>query len=168
MPDHSMDSSRRATTPEAEAAAAAQPSDAKTASLLIIEDAIVHSAIIARIADKLGFSTTSAHSYEDACTLVSAQQFDCITLDLGLGEHVGIDMLRYLWTIQCGAPIIVISQSDKETCDDVVELGRELGLNIYKSVPKPIDLKALRQTLTCIHLQSRPQQPTAANGKNGV
>lgn len=162
MPDYSMHPDRRATATNAVTAVASKRFDQKTASLLVIEDAPVHSAIIARIADKLGFNTTSAHSYEDACAVVSAQEFDCITLDLSLGEHVGIDMLRYLWTIRCGAPIIVISQSDEETCNDVVELGRELGLNIYKSVPKPIDLKALRQTLTYIHLQSQPQQPLSA------
>jgi CheY-like chemotaxis protein len=122
-------------------------------TLLIIEDALIHSAIIGQIAGKVGFVTTKVHSYKDACEVLDAQQFDCITLDLGLGEHAGIDMLRYLSTVRCKAQIIVISQSNKEVCDDVVELGRALDLNVCKSVPKPIDLDVLRETLVGVQAQ---------------
>jgi DNA-binding response OmpR family regulator len=59
--------------------------------LLIIEDTDVHAAIIARSAAKLGFVETKAQSYEKACNI---EQFDCITLDLGLGDHVGFDIFR--------------------------------------------------------------------------
>jgi PleD family two-component response regulator len=83
-----------------------------SSNLLIIEDALIHSAVINRVAGKVGFITALAHSYEDACKALSARQFDCITLDLGLGDHVGIDLLRYLSAIGCGAQIIIISQSD--------------------------------------------------------
>jgi two-component system, chemotaxis family, chemotaxis protein CheY len=125
-------------------------------SLLIIEDAPVHSAIISRVADKVGFITTRTHSYEDACEVLSARQFDCITLDLGLGEHVGFDILRYLSTIGCRAQIVIISQSDKGVCDDVAELGRGLDLSVYECVPKPIDLEGLRETLLHIQAQALP------------
>ncbi len=128
-------------------------------SLLIIEDARIHSSIISHIARKVGFVTTVAHSYEDACKVLDARQFDCITLDLGLGEHVGLDVLRYLSTVRCKAQIIVISQSDKDVCDDMVELGRALDLNVCESVPKPMDLDALRENLVRIQAQSLPQKP---------
>lgn len=129
-------------------------------SLLIIEDELIHSALISRIAGRLGFTTTKAHSYDDACNALEAGQFDCITLDLGLCEHVGVDVLRYLSTIQCRAQIIVISHSDKDVCDDVVELGKALDLNVYDAVLKPIDLDALRETLLHIQVQSLPPKPT--------
>ena len=122
--------------------------------LLIVEDAAVHSAVIDRVAAKLGFITSKAHSYEAACEALNAQQFDCITLDLGLGEHVGLDVLRELSTIKCQAQIIVISQSDEDTSNDVVELGRALGLNVCEALPKPIDLWALRNVLIGIRGRS--------------
>jgi PleD family two-component response regulator len=78
-------------------------------SLLIIEDALVHSVIISHIARKLEFTTTVAPSYEAACKVLGERQFDCVTLDLGLGEHAGLDVLRYLSTIECRAQIIVVS-----------------------------------------------------------
>jgi len=84
------------------------------------------------------------------------RQFDCVTLDLGLGEHAGLDVLRYLSTIECKAQFIVVSHSDKDVCNDMVELGRALDLNVYDSVQKPIDLGMLRDSLALIQLQSLP------------
>ena len=95
-------------------------------------------------------------------TLLEAGHFDCITLDLGLGGHVGVDVLRYLSTIQCKAQIIVISHSDKDVCDDMVELGKALDLNVYDAVLKPIDLEALRETLAHIQVKSLPRYPSPA------
>lgn len=132
-------------------------------NLLIIEDELVHSAIISRIAGRVGFTSTKARSYEEACKVLEAGQFDCITLDLGLGEHVGVDVLSYLSTIRCTAQIIVISHSDKDICDDMVELGRALDLNVYESVLKPIDLEALRETLVHIQTQLLPRNPTPSS-----
>jgi CheY-like chemotaxis protein len=131
----------------------------KRSSLLIIEDAPIHSAIISLIASKAGFVTIEAHGYEDACEVLDARQFDCITLDLGLGEHSGLDVLRHLSTVRCEAQIIVVSQSDHDVCGDMVELGRGLDLNVCASVQKPIDIDALRDTLVRIQAQSLPQMP---------
>jgi two-component system, chemotaxis family, chemotaxis protein CheY len=133
---------------------------AKYGSLLVIEDEPIHSALISRIAGKVGFATTTAQSYEDACKVLGARKFDCITLDLGLGEHAGVDVLRYLSTIRCGAHIIVVSQADNDICHDVAELGRALDLNVCDSVPKPIDLEVLRKTL--VRIQVQPVQQNAS------
>jgi two-component system chemotaxis response regulator CheY len=134
----------------ANAKAESNPAAKNQGAMLIIEDGLIHSAIIDRVAAKVGFSTTKAHSYEDACKVLGERQFDCITLDLGLGEHVGMDVLRFLSTIRCRAQIIVISCSDKDLCDDVAELGKALDLNVCESVPKPIDLETLRGKLVQI------------------
>jgi hypothetical protein len=45
--------------------------------LLIVEDAEVHSAVIDRVAAKLGFTTSKAHSYEAACRALSAERSIC-------------------------------------------------------------------------------------------
>jgi CheY-like chemotaxis protein len=132
-------------------------SASKPGSLLIIEDALIHSTVISRIARKAGFTITRANTYEDACKVLREQEFDCITLDLGLGERVGVDVLRYLSMIRRAAQIIIVSQSDKDVCDDVVELGRALDLNVYGFVQKPIDIEVLYGTLTHIQGQLLPQ-----------
>lgn len=129
--------------------------DRNPSSLLIIEDALIHSTIIGHIADKAGFAPTVAHSYEAACQMLRERQFDCVTLDLGLGEHVGMDVLRHLAAIRCRSRLIVISASEKDVCDETVRIGKALDLNICAAVPKPIDLKALRETLAGIRAQAQ-------------
>ncbi|MFZ3357850.1 MAG: response regulator [Xanthobacteraceae bacterium] len=131
-----------------------EPSDDRRSSVLVIEDAIIHSNIISRIAGKVGFAATGARSYEEACKLLSARQFDCITLDLGLGQRAGFDVLRYLSAAHCRAWIAVISQADRDVCDDMVQLGRALDLNVYIFVQKPIDVALLRETLEHMRVQS--------------
>ncbi len=131
-------------------------------SLLIIEDALIHSTIIGHIAEKVGFTTATARSYEDACEILSARQFDCITLDLGLGDHVGLDVLHYLHATRCRAQIIIISLSDKKVCDEMVQIGKALDLNIDSSVHKPLDLKALRETLEQIRIRAQLQKLTVS------
>jgi CheY-like chemotaxis protein len=128
--------------------------------LLIIEDTDVHAAVIGRSAAKQGFAVTNAPSYENACDILSTEEFDCITLDLGLGDHVGFEILRYLASIHSRTQIIVISATSQETRDDVVELGRALGLRVYASMPKPIDLSALTEMLTHIESHLAHQKET--------
>jgi DNA-binding response OmpR family regulator len=146
-----------------------EPNSQALGKLLIIEDAEIHSAIIARTAAKVGFTVASAHCYEDACYLLRARQFDCITLDLGLGQHAGVDVLNYLSTIGCKTPVIITSASDKDVCDGTVRIGKSLGLNICVPVPKPIDLKALRETLAHIRMHVEMEKlasnPVAQFGK---
>jgi two-component system, chemotaxis family, chemotaxis protein CheY len=122
----------------ARGAAAAGP-----ARLLIIEDVMTHGAVVDRVARKFGFATQKVHDCGEARRALEQQRFDCITLDLVLGEHIGLDILRYLSEIDCRTPIILISQADRGTCEDVVELGRALDLDMAEPIQKPIDLHAL-------------------------
>jgi DNA-binding NtrC family response regulator len=131
------------------------PSAEHPSRLLIIEDALIHSTIISRIAEKNGFTAMIAHSYEEACKLLHEWRFDCITLDLGLGKRAGVEVLNQLSKIEYKMPIIIISGSEKSVCDETVQIGKSLQLNICEPVPKPIDLKALRETLAQIAMQSR-------------
>jgi two-component system, chemotaxis family, chemotaxis protein CheY len=129
-------------------------------SLLIVEDALIHRTIIAKIGDKVGFLTRSANSVEAAEALLRSQEFDAITLDLALGEHIGIEVLRLLAELKSRAPIIVISVSDDAVLEETCRIGRSLELNIRTALRKPIDLKQLREMLEQIKCGS--ELPTTA------
>jgi len=116
-------------------------------SLLIIEDALIHSTIISRVGERMGFSTTTARSYAEAAMLLQERVFDCITLDLGLGRHAGVEVLHLLSVIESKAPILIISGSEHAVCEETVNIGKSLGLNICEPVRKPLDLKILHATL---------------------
>jgi two-component system, chemotaxis family, chemotaxis protein CheY len=131
-------------------------------SLLIVEDALVHRTIISKIGDKVGFVTRSASSVEAAEALLRTQEFDAITLDLALGEHVGIDVLRLLADLKSRSPIIIISVSDDAVLEETCRIGRSLELDIWKPLRKPIDLRLLREMLEQIKLCSGPQKVARA------
>jgi two-component system, chemotaxis family, chemotaxis protein CheY len=115
--------------------------------LLVIDDDNLHRMIICRAAAKAGYVPAGAATYDEAAQLVRDSAFDCITLDLSLGDHVGVDMLRHLWVIGCKAPIIIVSGCDNATCSESEKVAESLKLNVWESIPKPVDLAVLRESL---------------------
>lgn len=118
-----------------------------TRNLLIIEDAVIHSTIISRIAEQVGFSTTTAKSYDDAASLLRQRSFDCVTVDLGLGEHAGSEVFRLLAAAASRVPTVIISGAESDVCEATARFGKSLGLNICEPIRKPVDLVALREAL---------------------
>jgi DNA-binding response OmpR family regulator len=112
--------------------------------LLAIDDDNLHRMIICRVAARAGYAPAGAATYEEAAKLLQEGRFDCITLDLSLGPHAGVEILRHLWVIGCKAVIIVISGCDGSTCDDTFNVARSLNLNIRDVMTKPVDLAVLR------------------------
>jgi two-component system, chemotaxis family, chemotaxis protein CheY len=115
--------------------------------LLVIDDDNLHRMIICRVAVKAGYLPSGAASYDEAAQLVQDGAFDCITLDLSLGEHAGVELLRYLWVIGCKATIIIISGCDDTVCSETVKVAESLKLNVWESIPKPVNLAVLRDCL---------------------
>jgi DNA-binding response OmpR family regulator len=133
--------SSQADLPRASAARAVLP------RLLVIDDDNLHRMIICRAAAKAGYLPAGAAGYDEAVKLAQETAFDCITLDLSLGDRAGVEMLRHLWVVGCRAPIIIISGCDNETCNESTKVAESLKLNIWESVPKPVNLATLRASL---------------------
>ena len=82
--------------------------------LLVIDDDHLHRMIICRVAAKAGYTAgRSGKLRRGRRSSCRRSAFDCITLDLSLGQHAGVEMLRHLWVIGCKAPIIIISGCDE-------------------------------------------------------
>jgi DNA-binding response OmpR family regulator len=128
--------------------------------LLVIDDDKLHRMIVCRTAAKAGYAPAGAATYEEAAKLLQEAAFDCITLDLSLGPHAGVEMLQHLWSIGCKTPIIVISGCDDTICRETVKLGKSLRLNICELLSKPVDLGMLRDWLE--RLRSAPKAAVAA------
>jgi DNA-binding response OmpR family regulator len=103
--------------------------------------------IICRVAAKAGFVPAGAASYDEAAKLAQETAFDCITLDLSLGNHAGTEMLHHLSMLGSTAPIIVVSGADYATCKETVRVAERLNLDIWECIPKPVDLVMLRHFL---------------------
>jgi DNA-binding response OmpR family regulator len=117
-------------------------------SLLIVDDDRVHRMVIARIARQAGYEVDEAATYETTRRLLGEGAYACVTLDLSLGEHGGLDVLQHLARIGFDAPIIVVSGSDDTVREEALAVARRLGVNVCGSFGKPMNLSHLR-TLLC-------------------
>jgi len=133
--------------------------------LLVIEDTDLHLAILARIAAQAGFSVTRASSFDEAIKLLREFDFDCMTLDLSLGERSGVELLYRLSEMNCRTPIIIISASERAVCEETVRVGENLNLNLCELIVKPIDLAFLRETLRRVAIGNRQRQVLEADGR---
>jgi CheY-like chemotaxis protein len=118
--------------------------------LLVVDDDNVHRMVIGKVGVRAGFAVTGAASFEEAAALVRANRYDCVTLDLSLGAHAGVELLQVLADTCSMAPIIVISGTDRQVCDHALRTGKLLDLDIRAPFSKPVDLPTLRQSLTQI------------------
>jgi len=126
--------------------------------LLVIDDDHLHCTIICRVATRAGFAPVGAATYEAAAKLAQEITFDGMTLDLSLGAHAGVEMLRHLWVLGCKAPIIIIiSGCNDAMCRETVRIGKSLNLKIQEPVPKPVDLAMLRYSLERLRAQVQPR-----------
>jgi DNA-binding NtrC family response regulator len=126
--------------------------------LLVIDDANIHRMILCRIGEKVGFEAVGAASFDEAAKLLRESQFDCITLDLSLGERAGVEVLHLLSVINSQAPIIIISGAEQTVCEETLKIGKSLNLNLCTPVPKPVDLATLREQLARIGKQVNLQK----------
>jgi len=115
--------------------------------LLAIDDSALHLSIVCKIAEQAGFASTGATSASEAKRMLSDNTFDCITLDLSLGEQTGSEIMHFLAELKCRTPILIVSGSTDETRKETLELGNLLKLNLAAPVSKPIDLAAFRKSL---------------------
>jgi len=126
--------------------------------LLVIEDTSLHLSIVSKIASQAGFTTTGANSVGEAARLLRERSFDCVTLDLSLGEESGVDILRLLAEMKCRTPIIVVSGSGDEAREETLKIGNFLDLNLCPPIPKPINLAVLRNALAQIANDTQRQK----------
>jgi DNA-binding NtrC family response regulator len=131
--------------------------------LLVIDDDNLHRMIICRVAAKAGYLPAGAATYDEAAELARNNAFDCITLDLSLGEHAGVELLRHLWVIGCKATVIIISGCDDTTCSESRRIAESLKFKVWESIAKPVNLAVLRDSLERLKAdREQPPQVSAA------
>jgi DNA-binding response OmpR family regulator len=131
--------------------------------LLVVDGDSLRRMIICRAADKAGYIPAGAANFAEAAKLAQTTAFDCITLDLSLGQQTG-EILRHLREIDCAAPILIIGNRDAAGCRETLRFARSLGLNVGEPVPKPVDVGMLRYALEQMKIERVLQRGLAAVG----
>ena len=114
--------------------------------LLVVDDDATQRSLIAVAAKQAGHEVTVAPSVAEAIDRLRAARFDCVTLDLVLEDGDGIDVLREMANAKFAGAVIVISGMDAPRRSAARSYARSVGIEL-QSLPKPLDLAALRISL---------------------
>jgi two-component system chemotaxis response regulator CheY len=114
--------------------------------LLVVDDDATQRSLIAVAAKQAGHEVTVAPSVSEAISKLRTARFDCVTLDLVLEDGDGIDVLREMAEAKFAGSVIVISGMDAPRRRAARSFARSLGIEL-QSLPKPLDLAALRISL---------------------
>ncbi len=115
--------------------------------VLVVDDDLVQRRVIARLAAQARHEVLQAASVAEAFAFLAAQPFDCVTVDLGLTDGVGADVL-YAIAEHCPlALVLIVTGESGRPLDQTQAIARENGIEIHDVFLKPLDLVALRASL---------------------
>lgn len=114
--------------------------------LLVVDDDATQRSLITVAARQAGHEVTVAPSVAEAIEKLRATRFDCVTLDLVLEDGDGIEVLQEMAQAKFAGAVIVISGMDGKRRSAARNLARSFGIEL-QSLPKPLDLAALRISL---------------------
>jgi two-component system chemotaxis response regulator CheY len=114
--------------------------------LLVVDDDATQRSLITVAARQAGHEVTVASSVAEAIDKLRAGRFDCVTLDLVLEDGDGIDVLSEMAAAKFSGAVIVISGMDGKRRSGARNFARSVGIEL-QSLPKPLDLAALRISL---------------------
>jgi len=120
---------------------------APASRILVVDDDAVQGTIISSVCRRLGHQPVFVSSYQAAADQIATGGFDCVTIDLSLGDRDGIELLRLIAAAGQSPRVIVISGCDQRILSATVRMARAAGIVDAVSLQKPIDLAALNEAL---------------------
>jgi EAL domain-containing protein (putative c-di-GMP-specific phosphodiesterase class I)/ActR/RegA family two-component response regulator len=135
---------------------ASGPGSVRARRLLIVDDEVIQRLLVARAGELCGMQCDGAATLDDADSLLSRTHYDVVVLDLALGEHDGIELLRSIHASGCDAVLIFISGFDERVRQAAARLASALGLRVAGALGKPLPIDTLRALLGAI-----PEAPLA-------
>ena len=134
-----------------------------TTRILIVEDDPQIRNFISYVLSAEGFASDNAATAQSAMTLLAANVYDLMLLDLGLPDYDGMDVIRKVreWS---EIPILVVSARDQEK--QKVE-ALDLGANDYITKPfNPMELVARVKSQLRRYLQLGSQTVTSSTNQD--
>jgi DNA-binding response OmpR family regulator len=115
---------------------------------LVVDDEEDFNELISESISKIGFKTISSKTLSDAKIKTKNQKFDCIFLDMRLGDQSGEELIEAIRQEKHGfniaTPIMVMSGFL-----DLELIGR-IGKDVNDILVKPFDLKTFHERLNSV------------------
>lgn len=121
--------------------------------LLAEDDAVLADALLTRFG-RLGFSLSHANDGLQAQTLLLAENFDAVILDIGLPTLSGLEILRNVRVHKPALPILILTALD--SMEDRVA-GLDAGADDY--LVKPFEFPELEARIRALLRRQRASQP---------
>jgi two-component system KDP operon response regulator KdpE len=121
------------------------PAFSKT-RLLVVDDDLVQRRLIAKMAARAGHHVLQADSVREAEARLDTP-VDCVTVDLGLSDGIGADVLHLIAEKCPNAQVLLITGASGRMLDHTRGVARENGIEIQDVFLKPFDLVGLRASL---------------------
>ena len=126
--------------------------------LLVVDDDTLQCRIIEAVASQMKIAVTCVGSFEAATNMLLNRPFDCISVDLSLGDRSGIELLRAISILETVPRVIIISGCDERVLNATVRMAIDVGIPDARSIAKPVDIACLRIALNalkqpCVRLQ---------------
>jgi EAL domain-containing protein (putative c-di-GMP-specific phosphodiesterase class I) len=124
--------------------------------LLVIDDEPALGQIVKKVAEASGFEVVVT---DDPTAFIDAARRwhpSVIIMDLKMPGTDGIQLLRTLAANNCSAHVVLSSGSGEKVLESSMQLGRERGLDMSESLPKPIRVEALKERLAGFRRLSKP------------
>ncbi|KIZ41634.1 MULTISPECIES: EAL domain-containing response regulator [Rhodopseudomonas] len=115
--------------------------------VLIVDDDVIQSVIISGVCAAIGYDARVASSFQVAEEFIRTEPFDCITIDLSLGDRDGIGLLQLIARLDPVPRVVVISGCESRILNATVRMAHAAGIVDAISLPKPIPLGLLREAL---------------------
>jgi DNA-binding response OmpR family regulator len=115
--------------------------------LLIVDDDKVHRAIYSSIANKLDYHVDLAQSPSEAFDALRGKRYGIVILDLMLGEDSGSDVLVLMSSLAQKPRVLLVTGASEDVIEATFALGRQLGLEMFGPVRKPVNVMMIRTIL---------------------
>mgnify|MGYP003578419064 CR=1 FL=1 len=116
-------------------------------TLLIVDDQPLMAEYIASVAEDAGWRVELAANADEFETIVEAAEPDLIAMDLAMPGRDGVELLRYLSSINYLGNLVIVSACDQPVVETSATLAREHGLAVIGYLQKPVTADAFRSLL---------------------
>jgi DNA-binding response OmpR family regulator len=115
--------------------------------LLVAEDDVRIGSLFKMVAEECGYEVRLAVNGPAVKELVRSFEPTVISLDLGMPGVLGVEMLWFLSERGCQAKILIASGQGRDVIQVAERRGKDAGLNMVGTIPKPVRLDNLRSIL---------------------